>query len=97
MNILNIDELHLNRLDSSLQIGESVWSLPPMSSLRSRRILAIVDLDAPHQPYKTLKRQSKWEVSALRWNPHTSHSQVFVAAVSCMEGTVAGECWDMDC
>jgi WD40 repeat protein len=48
--------------------------------LAGRRLLALVDLDEPSSSFKKFPRQSKWEVSAVQWNPHQSHSHLFATA-----------------
>ena len=52
-----------------------------VKSLFSRRTLAIVNLD-DMQIVKKVPRQSKWEISAAEWNPHPSHADHFITAVS---------------
>ncbi|XP_064640221.1 GATOR2 complex protein WDR59-like isoform X2 [Lineus longissimus] len=48
--------------------------------LGARKVLAFISLDNPKAIVRKLTRQSKWEVSAVRWNPHPSHSGIFVTA-----------------
>ncbi|XP_013403899.1 GATOR complex protein WDR59 isoform X2 [Lingula anatina] len=50
--------------------------------LAGRRVLAIVPLDRPKDSIKKVNRQSKWEVSAVQWNPHPSHAQILVTATN---------------
>ena len=50
--------------------------------LLSRRQLALVDLDQPMESMRKFSRQSKWEVSAVQWNPQSSHRHIFASAVS---------------
>ena len=49
----------------------------------SKRMVTVVSLDKPHENVKKIPRQSKWEISAAQWNPHTCHSNLFITAVSC--------------
>ncbi|XP_074645024.1 GATOR2 complex protein WDR59-like isoform X3 [Tubulanus polymorphus] len=48
--------------------------------LGGRRLLALVDLHKPSDAVKKFARNSKWEISAMRWNPHQSHGNLFVTA-----------------
>lgn len=47
-----------------------------------RRFLALVDLNLPESSMKKFNRQSKWDISAVQWNPHPDKSQMFATAVS---------------
>ena len=47
-----------------------------------KRWIALIDLDNPSENVKKVQRQSKWEISVVQWNPHNSHKNVFVSAVS---------------
>ena len=50
----------------------------------SRRALGLVNLTKGFEDPEVRKipRQSKWEVSTCQWNPHKSHANFFITAVS---------------
>lgn len=54
---------------------------------QSRKQLAVVDLDEPLEKVKRVGRHSKYEVGVVQWNPHQSHSNLFVLAVSVSQTT----------
>ncbi|CAH1780353.1 unnamed protein product [Owenia fusiformis] len=67
--------------------------------LSGRKLLAVVELDKPTENIRKIPRQSKWEVSATQWNPHSSHSNLLVTAsnqkaevIGITEGTITQQC-----
>nr|XP_034974517.1 GATOR complex protein WDR59 isoform X1 [Zootoca vivipara] len=58
----------------------SVDCLGQHAVLSGRRFLYIVNLDAPSDGHRKISRQSKWDIGAVQWNPHDSHSHYFAAS-----------------
>ncbi|XP_028595156.2 GATOR2 complex protein WDR59 isoform X1 [Podarcis muralis] len=58
----------------------SVDCLGQHAVLSGRRFLYIVNLDSPSDGHRKISRQSKWDIGAVQWNPHDSHSHYFAAS-----------------
>jgi len=48
----------------------------------SQHHIAVVDLNSPRDIVRRIARQSRWAISCVEWNPHPSHADYFLAAVS---------------
>jgi len=53
-----------------------------MSYYCSQHCIAIVDLNAPRDIVMKIPRQSRYAINCVEWNPHSSHADYFLAAVS---------------